>query len=1277
MSFSAIENLREKIKSVKQRRKRVFLLRQYSLILTGIVALMLLFACLEMLFHFPWQGHIFLFFLWILGLLSMIGWHSVIARRWNIDQQRLAHYVEDRLPDLEQRLLTAIEFDQSAYSQEREVRAQTDRPGGQSGVSLQLVEQLWEDAHTHIRHQKIEDVTTFRNAWPALGAAVVISFFWISMLITSIDFFHANSRILWPWETEIAEISPAALTVEPGDLRMQKGKDLTIVATVENFIPEQVDLYLQTNRVHWDSRAMSSESGEQTYLYFLSSVHEDLSYYVDVGEMRSRQYKISVFEMPRLEKLEVDYDYPDYTGMPPKIGEKEGDIIAPQGTRVTLYATFNKPVSKATLLFNDGTTVDLISPVNPNTAVRLGKLGRSGSFSVEKDATYSIKVIDQENLENVNPTEYFVRVITDKPPELTLLHPGKDRKVTSLEEVFLRATASDDYGLNNFFLHYSIAGNDEQQISLSDEPQQQLDINIEGKALIFLEELAVKPGDFVSYYLSAVDNNGLKGPNEVFSDIYFLEVISTDEEFRRAAAGLSGGNMGGGGMGGRQQQSSALAENQKKIIAATWKLLKQQKTADSNKFIEDLQVIAGSQSEVLQRARMSLRRLTERFSYSDDSYDSAVTYMEKAVEQMQLSWEKLDVQELKEALVSQQAALQAILKADALSKKTEIETAQNRGQAVGGGSRQQQEREDLRELFEMEMGRLENRYEMPGQNSVSPQQVAEEDILNKLQELAQRQEQMNRRQNDLARRQNQITETEMKRRLEELRREQESLQRQSEELSQRASRLTQQGIGGSRMNRADSNRMQQLDQASQQMQEAARSLLREDPETAVQQSRQALENLRNQEQAMQSAQNPDAISNLVDALNRKAWQLRELEDQIQKDLQQALLKNTGETEEGDHENSEEFVTDDSDITRSTATDTQDDLRKDSLASIETNTVAKEEIQPSIQEILSNKKELENDLRETEKILRTVVARGDEKKPQIASRALDALRTLHREQMINRIEQSRFLLEREMLDDSKELEKEIAQSIEYLSTKLQQVGGRANLTRDEQIQQATADVGRLRREIENLRQQIENLRQLNAPLDRQSQQRSELNRPSETELAQQGQQGNQGQRGMPQSEQELAQQGQQGPAQMGVGQLGQGGERGGRINQIRENLERAQFYVRGLIEPWTRGERWAVDARSIHRELTQKEIEDFLTQPNLWKQLLEPIQELESQLQALAEIGQLKNRIYSVEQEDIPATYENLVEEYYRDLSQPHEGSGKRWRVRVPSPTIENRSGSGR
>ena len=103
--------------------------------------------------------------------------------------------------------------------------------------------------------------------------------------------------------------------------------------------------------------------------------------------------------------------------------------------------------------------------------------------------------------------------------------------------------------------------------------------------------------------------------------------------------------------------------------------------------------------------------------------------------------------------------------------------------------------------------------------------------------------------------------------------------------------------------------------------------------------------------------------------------------------------------------------------------------------------------------------------------------------------------------------------------------------------------------------------------------------------------------------------------------------------------------------MRGHLQRSRRYARGLVQPWARGERWGIDARSIQRELTQKEIEDFLAQPDLWQKLLEPVRELESTLQAQAEGDLLKKKIFAVPEETMPSSYRDQVAEYYRELSR--------------------------
>ena len=80
-----------------------------------------------------------------------------------------------------------------------------------------------------------------------------------------------------------------------------------------------------------------------------------------------------------------------------------------------------------------------------------------------------------------------------------------------------------------------------------------------------------------------------------------------------------------------------------------------------------------------------------------------------------------------------------------------------------------------------------------------------------------------------------------------------------------------------------------------------------------------------------------------------------------------------------------------------------------------------------------------------------------------------------------------------------------------------------------------------------------------------------------------------------------------------------------------------------------------NARSIRQQLARQDIEDFLNQPELFRQLLQPITELEGALRAQAELDNINNKLYATVDEDIPDEYRDLVEEYYRVLSE-NQGS---------------------
>jgi hypothetical protein len=95
---------------------------------------------------------------------------------------------------------------------------------------------------------------------------------------------------------------------------------------------------------------------------------------------------------------------------------------------------------------------------------------------------------------------------------------------------------------------------------------------VTGRHTLFLEDLDVQPGDFVSYYVRARDLTRGTRPNEARSDIFFLEVKPYEQEFSLAQ---SQGNMPGGGS---QSGIDDLVAAQKEIVVATWKLDRRART---------------------------------------------------------------------------------------------------------------------------------------------------------------------------------------------------------------------------------------------------------------------------------------------------------------------------------------------------------------------------------------------------------------------------------------------------------------------------------------------------------------------------------------------------------------------------------------------------------------------------------------------------------------------------------------------------------------------------
>jgi hypothetical protein len=1191
VSVNPVQKLRNTLSAVRRRRQLLTIVHQTSLLLAGWVVLFLALATLRLWLpdSYPLQLFLSATLLAVGGLLLWRFLRALVTVHQN--DRQLAGYVESRMPDLEQRLLTSLEF-----SGDPEQSAKL-------GVSQQFLEQLWLDADEHLaaQHQQLSNISDSRLPKRALGIASTATALLAVVLLSSDALLSAGGQLLWPFRSgqdtavllmpePAAEQAAINIVVEPGDLRMQRGRPATIQVRVENARTDDVRLRMRSDQVNWydvSLRADGSGSDGAVYSYYMPAVQDELVYFVSVAdgsEVRSREYRISLFDLPRAEQIDVAYRFPAYTGLENYVETNSGDFVVPEGTELSLSIQFNKSVERAVLVFDDDSTL----PV--------AVVGRTGTISLtaDRDRSYQVLATDFDRLQTEDADVFYIRAIPDEPPTLVLHSPGRDQDVMPLEEVVLQIEARDDYGLTDFTLHYSVVGADAAAVDFLPTEQTR---NVTGNQMIFMEDLLVQPGDFVSYYLTVADNNSLRGPQKVVSDIYFLQVIPTDQEFRRA----SGGGQQGGGGGGGDQNSSALVTLQKDIISASWRLRQQQLNMNQQQFSDDVAVVAESQRDAAGRARMSIDRLSERINFADDSYGNAVTYLQRAIEQMNLSAAELDAEALTSAMQPQQQALQLVLRAEAEINRTDVNFQRQAGGGGGGGS--QQEREDLRELFEMEMGQNQNRYETPRQAGGGQQQNSEES--SRLEELARRQEGLTRAQRNLARRLEDMDEEQRRRELERLRREQEQLSNELAQLQQQMNRRQQMSQSAQSAQAGGSSaQSEQMQRALEQMRDAAQA---ETPAQAAARSQRALESLREQQRQMAQQPADSSPNQLAQNLAQRGQQLAQRQQQLQQQL-------------------------------------QDLSREQGLGQTRQAAAGSEQVQQLLNQQQQNRQELE----EIERMLRAVVARAESDERQLLSQAQAASRAIRplREQM----DTGNRVLRNGMVNLAVDIEREVADQLEQLNRSLQGLNPGTQLAQSndtDAIAQAAADASALRQQLEALQQQIEqrqadqsgqqeSIGQLRERLAQSQELAQQLAQQLDEAAGQQGQRG--GQAG-----------GQRGQQAARGDQRGQGDQSGG-ARDAGGVFDANQRFALGGIPAEGEAALWG-NARSISSEITQQSLEAFMSQPELLRGLLQPLIELESDLRARAELARVTRRLYAVSEEEVPEEYRRMVEAYYRALSE--------------------------
>jgi hypothetical protein len=229
---------------------------------------------------------------------------------------------------------------------------------------------------------------------------------------------------------------------------------------------------------------------------------------------------------PIVGDLSITYLYPAYTGLPPRVEEgTAGDLHAPRGTEVRISARADRDLDQALAVVN-GAAVKL-------DAQGAGHRLLSGTFTLTKAGQWSLRFADPRGRTLAEGPPRPIEIVADAAPQVTIEAPVQRMlEVDPQGRVPITWSATDDYGLSQVTLVTLKAGGKEERLSL--QSPQGAARRLRGSYGWELAGLSLRPGDKVSYYIEAKDNDAVDGPQRGVSATQSIKVFSAAEHSREA-----------------------------------------------------------------------------------------------------------------------------------------------------------------------------------------------------------------------------------------------------------------------------------------------------------------------------------------------------------------------------------------------------------------------------------------------------------------------------------------------------------------------------------------------------------------------------------------------------------------------------------------------------------------------------------------------------------------------------------------------------------------------
>ncbi len=492
MSATLDPLIQEKLSAFAGRRRKLIIIKGVLAAVAMLLLTMLVVAAVDMQWMLPD---------WLRWSLSGAAYLAVVIVAWRAclgqllhapDERQLARLVEHAEPGLREDLLSAVEL---------------GRTDGKVFDSEQFRALLQADVAQRMGGMEMKSLLPVALIRRYIGYAAAIAGIALIMMVASGWRFHTLLlRALFPG-ANLERVSRTKVILhepEGGDRIVPQGDTVRVVVELAGEPASRARI--ETMGVGTDSggwQVLNMEAiGNNRFAATVQVSRSSVRYRVKAGDALTRKYLLDARERPFVTEYHKIFHYPAYSELPDRsVMEKEGALVALEGTEIELKLKTNQPAKTAELLLEQGKSSSAVPLTTGPDGLLFGKITMSASGS------YRVHLVGAETgFENKFSPENELRAEPDLLPSVELESPQHDLILPVNELVEIKATASDDLGLAKVARLVRINDGGWKQTVLAEKPGKQ--VRIADRWDLF--QSGVKAGDLLTMKLVATDLKGSK-----------------------------------------------------------------------------------------------------------------------------------------------------------------------------------------------------------------------------------------------------------------------------------------------------------------------------------------------------------------------------------------------------------------------------------------------------------------------------------------------------------------------------------------------------------------------------------------------------------------------------------------------------------------------------------------------------------------------------------------------------------------------------------------------